>query len=201
MRRYPKQARSKAKVEAIVQAANQQLRLTGYDGLSTAEVAKQANVSVGTLYQFFDNKDDLMEAIAEAHIDDLQRYQSEFLGPDSIYVPPEILVNRMLDWLVQHNKHFPTFHPLFTGAWQDKEFTSVMDEGLENIVTGISQILRHHGPHLSEQNATLGATVLISVTKGMFLMLESSPETTHDAIVEETKRLCLLYFNDLVSST
>ena len=77
MRRHPKQARSKAKVEAIVHAANEQLHLTGYDGLSTAEVAKQANVSVGTLYQFFDNKDDLMEAIAEAHIDDLQRYQSE----------------------------------------------------------------------------------------------------------------------------
>ncbi|MEM7335560.1 MAG: TetR/AcrR family transcriptional regulator, partial [Chloroflexota bacterium] len=167
--------------------------------LSTAEVAKQAGVSVGTLYQFFDNKDDLMEAIAEAHIDDLQQYQSEFLGPDSIYVPPHILVDRMLDWLVSHNKRFPTFHPLFTGAWQDKAFTSVMDSGLEEIVLGVSLILRHHGPHLSEETAKLGATVLISVAKGMFLMLENAPEAAHDAIVAETKRLCLLYFNDLIA--
>lgn len=200
MRRIPKQARSKAKVSAIVEAANAQFRESGYEGLSTVEVAKRAGVSVGTLYQFFDNKDDLMQAIAEQHNAELSQFANTFLGPDAIYVPPSIMLGRMVDWLVDHNKRFPTFHQLFSSAWSDVALQQVLDETMASIIDGIARILQHHAPNLPPGKAQLAATVLVSMTKGMFAILDSAESAQHPAIIEEIKHIGLLYFQDLVAS-
>jgi AcrR family transcriptional regulator len=66
-RKQPKQARSKATVEAILQAAAQVLVDEGYDKASTNRVAKVAGVSVGSLYQYFPNKDAMFLALADEH--------------------------------------------------------------------------------------------------------------------------------------
>lgn len=199
MRRIPKQARSKAKVAAIVEAATEQLRLVGYEGLSTVEVAKQAGVSAGTLYQFFDHKDDLLEAIAEEHTVALSQFGDVFFGPDAVYVPSEILVGRMIDWLVAHNQRYPTFHTLFGSAWNDERLMALMNETMGNIIGGLAEVILHRAPTLTPERAHLGATVLVSLTKGMFSMLEAAKVDAHPAIIAEVKHISLLYFNDLLS--
>jgi AcrR family transcriptional regulator len=55
-RRKPKQARSRATWEAIVEAAAQILERGGADALNTNDVAERAGVSIGTLYQYFPDK-------------------------------------------------------------------------------------------------------------------------------------------------
>lgn len=69
-RKSPIQARSSATVEAIYEAMIQVLIEHGVAHLTTTRVAARAGVSVGTLYQYFPNKQALLFAI-------LQRYFSE----------------------------------------------------------------------------------------------------------------------------
>lgn len=64
-RRIPSQARSAQTVEAICDAAIQVLEEEGLERLTTNRVAERAGVSVGTLYQYFSNKNDLLMALAE----------------------------------------------------------------------------------------------------------------------------------------
>ena len=59
-RKQPTQDRSTATVEAIVEAAIRILRADGWAQLTTTRVAQRAGVSVGSLYQYFPNR----EAIA-----------------------------------------------------------------------------------------------------------------------------------------
>ncbi|TAJ40059.1 MAG: TetR/AcrR family transcriptional regulator [Reyranella sp.] len=59
-RKQPTQDRSTATVEAIVEAAIRILRTDGWARLTTTRVAERAGVSVGSLYQYFPNR----EAIA-----------------------------------------------------------------------------------------------------------------------------------------
>jgi AcrR family transcriptional regulator len=66
--RKPKQARAKFTQEALVDAATQVLRAQGYDGFNTNRVAEQAGVSIGSLYQYFPNKQSLIEAIVVRHV-------------------------------------------------------------------------------------------------------------------------------------
>jgi AcrR family transcriptional regulator len=67
-RKTPPQTRSVATVEAIHDATIQVLPKSGADRLTTVHVAQRAGVSVGTLYQYFPNKQALLFAVLERHL-------------------------------------------------------------------------------------------------------------------------------------
>jgi AcrR family transcriptional regulator len=64
----PVQARSANTVEAIFEATIQVLIQGGMQSLTTTKVAERAGVSVGTLYQYFPNKNSLLNAALERHL-------------------------------------------------------------------------------------------------------------------------------------
>ena len=70
MRKLPAQARSRATVDAIVEAAARILSDQGWAGFTTNKVAEAAGVSIGSYYQYFPDKHSLIEAIRDRHLDD-----------------------------------------------------------------------------------------------------------------------------------
>ncbi len=68
-RKTPLQERSAITVEAIAEATIQVLLAVGRDRLTTTRVAERAGVSVGTLYQYYPNKQSLLFALLEDHMD------------------------------------------------------------------------------------------------------------------------------------
>ncbi|MCR2746522.1 TetR/AcrR family transcriptional regulator [Limnobacter parvus] len=65
MRKIPQQQRSKELVARLVEATAQSIREQGMDKFTTHHVAGYAGVSVGSLYQYFDSREDLVEALLE----------------------------------------------------------------------------------------------------------------------------------------
>lgn len=70
-RKRPRQARSKATVDTILDATTRVLVKQGFDGLSTNAVAATAGVSIGSLYQYFPNKEALVLALVERHVEEM----------------------------------------------------------------------------------------------------------------------------------
>ena len=68
-RKTPVQARATVTVEAISEATVQVLLSQGTQRLTTTRVADRAGVSVGTLYQYFPNKQSLLFAVLEDHLE------------------------------------------------------------------------------------------------------------------------------------
>jgi AcrR family transcriptional regulator len=67
-RKMPIQARSAVTVESISEATIQLLLSHGAERLTTTRVAERAGVSVGTLYQYYPNKQSLLFAVLEHHL-------------------------------------------------------------------------------------------------------------------------------------
>jgi len=63
-RKTPRQGRSQATVEAIVEAAARILETTGPAGFNTNAIARLAGVSVGSLYQYFPGKQALIAELS-----------------------------------------------------------------------------------------------------------------------------------------
>lgn len=61
--RKPKQERSKKTVEAIVEAGFIFISKEGKEALTTTKIADIAGVSVGTLYEYFSNKEEILDAM------------------------------------------------------------------------------------------------------------------------------------------
>ncbi len=68
-RRSPRQERAHATVEALLTATAQILVKEGYARASTNRIAKRAGVSIGSLYQYFPNKDALVNELLEQLVD------------------------------------------------------------------------------------------------------------------------------------
>jgi AcrR family transcriptional regulator len=64
-RRIPRQRRAEETVSAILEGAAQVLEAGGSAGFTTNRVAERAGVSIGTLYQYFADKGELLRALAE----------------------------------------------------------------------------------------------------------------------------------------
>ena len=64
-RRNPRQGRAKATVEAILEAAFQILETDGPAALTTNHIAERAGVSIGTLYQYFSDREDILAELGQ----------------------------------------------------------------------------------------------------------------------------------------
>ncbi|WP_430472841.1 TetR family transcriptional regulator [Thalassospira lucentensis] len=76
-RKQPVQERSGVTVDAIYTATIQVLLADDMNKLTTTRVAERAGVSVGTLYQYFPNKEALLYAILLKHFEEMARAYEE----------------------------------------------------------------------------------------------------------------------------
>lgn len=63
-RKRPRQVRAQATFRAIVDACAQLLTQGGYKALTTNAISERAGVSIGTLYEYFPNRDSIVAALA-----------------------------------------------------------------------------------------------------------------------------------------
>ncbi|KDN72757.1 TetR family transcriptional regulator [Streptomyces olindensis] len=71
LRRAPVQRRSAERLARILDACADLLDEVGYDALSTRAVAQRAGVPIGSVYRFFGNKRQMVDALAQRN---LERY-------------------------------------------------------------------------------------------------------------------------------
>jgi AcrR family transcriptional regulator len=66
-RKIASQARAQQTVDALVRATAHLLQKEGYEQTSTNKIAQAAGVSIGSLYQYFPNKEALVAAVVDRH--------------------------------------------------------------------------------------------------------------------------------------
>ena len=66
-RKAAAQQRSRATVNALVEATARILVKEGFDKASTNRIAEKAGVSVGSLYQYYPSKEALVAAVIDRH--------------------------------------------------------------------------------------------------------------------------------------
>src|SRR5688572_20652799 len=70
-RKSPRQERARETVEVILAATARILVQDGYEHASTNRIARAAGVSIGSLYQYFPNKEALVMAVIRHHCDEM----------------------------------------------------------------------------------------------------------------------------------
>lgn len=69
-RRRPTQERARRTVERLLDAATTLFQERGYTATSMTAIAEGAGVGIGSLYQWFPTKEDLLLGLADRHLDD-----------------------------------------------------------------------------------------------------------------------------------
>ncbi|MFG3027860.1 TetR family transcriptional regulator [Streptomyces sp. NPDC048253] len=79
LRRTPRQARSKARLALMLEAAERILVGDGVEALTTTRVAAEAKVSVGSLYQYLPDRDAIIDALAAGYFARLEDVMDELV--------------------------------------------------------------------------------------------------------------------------
>lgn len=185
LRKRPMQSRSRALVEAVEQACLRILDEDGEETLTVARISEVSGVAVGSIYQYFPNKDAIITLLYERVLDQeseqLLRMRERLVGVPLKSALREILANiiRVETRLFKLNRafHLRYHSALHLGMWRGPYHTAG-----EFIEATWLPFLRMYEHEISTQDPALAAyllgqglrSVIRSVLEDMPIQLESS---------------------------
>jgi AcrR family transcriptional regulator len=108
-RKKPRQVRSKVTVEALLGATARILVREGYAGTSTSKIAREAGVSVGSLYQYFPSKEAIVgELVENFHGRSLALFDAQLAR--AVGLPLETLVAGLVDAMLADHRENPALN-------------------------------------------------------------------------------------------
>jgi AcrR family transcriptional regulator len=196
-RKHPKQLRSEATVEALVEAAAQVFERYGYAGGTTNRIAERAGVSIGSLYQYFPNKDAILVALVHRHLaESIVTLEPHLLRMDGGAHFDDVLPG-IVDAMVTLHARAPRLHRVL---FEETKLPSSLRVELEVLEDGlIEQTAKALARDLDSAPAELllSARMVISAIEGLThrLVLRPPADTTSQAISYEITELVRAYIH------
>lgn|SRR6185312_8543447 len=196
-RKRASQARSRATVEALVEATARILVRDSFDGASTNRIAAEAGVSIGSLYQYFPSKEALVAAVIERHKQELMKVARGTLAKVA-KLPLEEAVRRFVEMAIKAHRVNPKLHRVLaeqiprTGKQKDIE---TFDR--ENYALFRAYLVDHRDEIRSldlEVAAFVCVTSIEALTHAAILhRLDIPPDQLLPTLVDEGTRLVVQY--------
>ena len=114
MRRTPVQERSLDTIQQIYQGTSVLLAEMPLEQITTSRIAEAAGISVGALYRFFPDKQEIIDAIAVRHMEDFRGRLQRLLVKSLLAKGPEFL-GRVVDAYVAFLDERPDFRAIALG--------------------------------------------------------------------------------------
>jgi AcrR family transcriptional regulator len=165
----PKRKRGIARVAKLLDAGAAVFAEQGYRAATMTEIAARAEAPIGSLYQFFPNKDVLADALVaryaehvEAALDRIMVQVADLDGSQ--------LADRLLDVLVAHAAERSLALSLLDARWEQPGVRpGVLRESLRKRITEILTLWR---PQLPEEQAEVMSVVLFQAMKSLVQLHE-----------------------------
>ena len=189
-----RQARGERRIEQILAAAAAVLARDGYEGTTTNAIAREAEISPGSLYQFFGSKDEVVAALAAYYTSALRLVQERALeGVDPVALPLDDLVEGVLAPLVAFNSEHRGFKALFARTDMPpalREATAPLHAATAGRVTAL---LTARSPGASPDDVGRVAVVTIQLVRGMMPLVADAPDDERAAFAVELRRAVVSY--------
>lgn len=165
-RKQPRQNRSKNMVETILAATARVLCERGYARTSTNHIAEAAEISVGSLYQYFPNKDALFVALHKRHEQQLQALiegmLSQLLAQGKLLSLRQAMASLIRAWIQAHQLE-PELHRRLEAEFPFFEPDEEVQSTERRIQAQIRELLSLHATEIFQADLDL-ATYLIMKT-------------------------------------
>lgn len=191
-RRVPRQARSKERALRILDAAAHVFAEAGLEAATTEAIAARAGTSIGSVYQFFPNKDALLGAISARYF---SRVGAVFEGlmARADEVPWQQLLDEAIDAFAAFDRKDLDFRAVWRNWHRSGEF---METGLalnREFARRAERVLASQSKRrVPPKKRALVATIAVEAISAMLFLAAREPERAR-AIVAETKVILRLY--------
>lgn len=185
--RIPKQKRSIEKKNKIIKAAYKIFNEKGYNNTNTAEIAKEAGLSTGCLYDYFIDKKDIFLEVLRLHtstaIDAIFNKLLELPQDEDLL----IIIKKLIYIIVEVHNHHKGFHQevaaLSYSNIDVKEYLKIYEQ--DAIISKISDYLKGKNINLKNQNEKL--LLLLNTVDSLAheLIYNQNADINNDVIIDE----------------
>jgi AcrR family transcriptional regulator len=163
-RRRAKQARARATTELILESAARVLVREGYPAATTNRIAEKAGVSVGTLYQYFADKNDLFDALIRREMRSLGQVLNE--EEPRAGEPLETALHRLFTRLTEAQPLGPELYRQL-----ERVPTALLRRRVaarnEQVLAFMRRVLAAHRAELTVRDLDLAAFLIVHATQGI----------------------------------
>jgi AcrR family transcriptional regulator len=195
LRRAPAQERGQRRVERILDAAAQEFARVGYESATTNGIARRARTSVGSLYQFFANKDEILDALTERYRRQLREFHDRVLGDQAAQLPLPVFYDRLVDGIAEFHSSCPGFRNLFYGSTASAQLEKAARQLHQECTARAEAAIAARMPGLCPARVRLYAAINVEVVKALLPLSESGDEKFRLATLAEIKKLLLRYMS------
>lgn len=176
-RKQPRQARSRATVEAILEATARVLQEEGGERATTNRIAEVAGVSIGTLYQYFPNREALVLEVAHRHSSEMVEMLA-VMAVDLADAPIHEAVRTYVRAMLQAHAIEPELHRAL--------IAQVMQIGLEHFTELSEMAIAIVATYLEERAHQILPT---NIPVAAFVLVSTVESVTHIAACDRPKEL------------
>jgi AcrR family transcriptional regulator len=191
-RKSPRQARSRATVEALLKATSELLVRDGFHKTSTNRIAKRAGVSIGSLYQYFPNKEALVLGLVER----LQAKQWEIFQQkmtDLADAPLDLGILKMMESMVAVRMLEPELTRVLSEQLPKLSSLEYRSEFLRRGQKAIFELMRRRGDQVRVEDLEFALYVTTFAVEGVLSQATLDGKLSDPRIPKQMAELLLCY--------
>ena len=194
VRRIPTQRRSQERLARIAQAAGELCAEVGADAVTMEGIAARAGTSIGSLYQFFPNRDALLAAVAERYVADLDALLAAGELPDATALPLEQLVEAVLAPFVAFHERHPGYFAILFAPQGGAALASLRGRLRERLVARVDALLARRAPAIPAAERRRVALTAVEAGRALFQYIETGiPSRERPAMRRELRGMLVAY--------
>ncbi|MCB9640041.1 MAG: TetR/AcrR family transcriptional regulator [Myxococcales bacterium] len=195
-RKKPRQRRAQETVEALLTATAQLLDEEGYEQLSTNQIARRAGVSIGSLYQYYPNKEALVFALVERLAEQQYAVVKETFAEMS-ELPIEEVAREVVIAILETRQLEPELNRILSEQLPRSPQSGKLRGWLERLHSLVSNELRKREHELRSSSPELAAYVLVYGMHGIIeqMGMDREGEVDHGQLVREVSEMMTRYLS------
>ena len=201
MRRQPQQARSQERVRQILDVAEQLFLEIGYESTTTRAIAARAEVSVGSLYQFFPDKEAILKALAIRYMQTQYQRFLDLHTSEAVTLPLHSYVDQMIDVFDRFYTDYPGSRAIFEQLLDTITWSAIekIDDFEYQVVDELARFFHFRKPSLSITKCERVAMVITKTITELLWLSLSGDQGLRQELVAETKLLTLSYLQQYLN--
>jgi len=201
IRRKPTQARGQLRVDEILDAAERLAQTTSWEKLTTNHIAREAGVPIGSLYQFFANKQAIAQALVERYVASLEKAFADLPKHIETMTPAD-LVNVTFDSLLAMTQKHSGFQAMLLTTNEDSEIGKISAPIRKVLRANIERLLAVRAPWMSEEERSLHTLVTHVASRAVLAesvgMMTHGDSATGQKLLQQARLMQTAYYNHLL---
>ncbi len=202
-RHNPKQDRSRARFQALLDAAGEVIGEAGLQGLAMREVARRADLPIASVYHYFPSTASLIRALLEQQFDKLngileialQRYfpaESETLNFEHVAL--------LIDEIAAFFFNTPSVPELWAGLYAYPDLRALNIEDTKRNAAMLEPVISRYIPSAEPQQVSATAIVLVECVSATLRLATASTPDVGARLVDALKTFVTLSLMGLMKA-